>query len=67
MKTIPIAKRRWNSAVTYKIFSRIEEFTFKDKIQLQELAENLFSQLPDELLEQYALREKTIPLTKQNP
>ena len=61
MKVIPIAKRRWNSAVTYKTFNRIEGFTFKHKIQLQELAENLFSQLPDELLEQYALREKAIP------
>ena len=61
MKTIPIAKRRWNSAVTYKTFNRIEDFTFKHKIQLQELAENLFSQLPDELLERYALRKKSIP------
>ena len=60
MKTIPLAKRRWNSAVSYKTFNRIEDFTFKNKIQLQELAENLFSQLPDELLERYALKEKAV-------
>ena len=60
MKTIPLAKRRWNSAVSYKTFNRIEDFTFKHKIQLQELAENLFSQLPNELLERYALKEKAV-------
>ena len=60
MKTTPLAKRRWNSAVSYKTFNRIEDFTFKHKIQLQELAENLFSQLPDELLERYALKEKAV-------
>ena len=60
MKTIPLAKRRWNSAVSYKTFNRIEDFTFKHKIQLQELAENLFSQLPDELLERYALKGKAV-------
>lgn len=55
MASIPFAKRRWNAAVSYSTFDRIQRFAFDNKLQLQQVAENLFSQLPDGLLIEYGL------------
>ena len=57
MTSIPFAKRRWNAAVSYKTFDRIQRFAFENKLQLQQVAENLFSQLPDGLLLEYGLKQ----------
>jgi hypothetical protein len=57
MTSVPFAKRRWNSAVSYSTFDRIQKFAFDNQLQLQQVAENLFSQLPDELFKEYALNQ----------
>ena len=56
MTSAPLAKRRWNAAVSYSTFERIQRFAFENELQLQQLAENLFSQLPDDLFREYGLR-----------
>jgi len=56
MTSVPFAKRRWNAAVSYSTFERIQRFAFENKLQLQQVAENLFSQLPDDLFREYGLR-----------
>ena len=56
MTSVPFAKRRWNAAVSYSTFDRIQRFAFENQLQLQQVAENLFSQLPDDLFREYGLR-----------